>query len=64
MMTPWFPATIKPVHIGTYKRRLHAGKGTPRVRMSPWDGKQWEFYGRASIHQTAGFEWCGITEKA
>ena len=63
MMTPWFQADVQPVRIGTYKRRLHAGKGTPRERMSAWDGKQWEFYGRASIHQTAGFEWRGLAKK-
>ena len=63
MKTQWFSADFRPVRKGLYERRLHATKGSPRERMSPWDGAQWEFYGRASIHQTAGFEWRGLAKK-
>ena len=63
MKTQWFSAYVKPVRKGLYERRLDPTKGWPLERMSLWDGKQWEFYGRASIHQNAGFEWCGLAKK-
>jgi hypothetical protein len=35
--TPWFPGTVKPVHVGVYER-----KGLPSWdRYSHWGGKRW-----------------------
>lgn len=36
-LTPWFPAYIKPVHIGVYKTRGYAMLTT----FAKWNGFQW-----------------------
>jgi len=37
-LTPWFPESMKPVHVGVYEtiRELHGSHF-----FSKWDGKQW-----------------------
>lgn len=35
-MTDWFPAEVKPVHVGVYETNMGLGNG-----FSHWDGKAW-----------------------
>lgn len=39
-LTPWFPSTVKPVHVGVYRTNLFfSGRGY--YKYSYWDGKKW-----------------------
>lgn len=38
--TPWFPGTVKPVHVGVYERKYPVFKGHI-VLMSYWNGYSW-----------------------
>lgn len=69
-LTPWFPGSVKPVHVGSYEVRLwdkwcneYASTGTYQ-----WNGKYWSAYGE----RTAGMDrpgwhpkdqWRGLAEQ-
>lgn len=36
-LTPWFPAEVKPVHVGLYQTTF----GVIKIGWSYWDGKKW-----------------------
>lgn len=61
--TPWFPASIKPVHEGEYECFM-TGIGFVRLR---WDGGSfWSPNGWPAGFGAGGFErdkWRGLTEK-
>lgn len=68
-LTKWFPASIKPVHVGVYEIK-------PRLSSMPqlfkhWDGKKWgftglniadaKFYGDRGVYlATQNVQWRGI----
>ena len=35
-LTPWFPGTVAPVHVGVYERQVGS-----EIYYSKWDGLQW-----------------------
>lgn len=39
-LTPWFPADVKPVHVGVYERN-YGSKKNPDLVYCKWDGKKW-----------------------
>lgn len=45
-LTPWFPAEVKPVHVGWYHTKDWSS-GEPEIRESKcnwyWDGRAWRF---------------------
>jgi hypothetical protein len=62
-MTRWFPAKIKPVHVGVYETELHGYLG-----YSFWNGKWWcdtaQKPGWASKRPgMQGKKWRGFKEK-
>jgi hypothetical protein len=54
--TPWFPGTVKPVHVGVYERNMY-GKRDPMC-YALWDGKKWHAV-RASIESAMRAEVSG-----
>ena len=54
-VTPWYPGTMKPVHIGPYERRY---SGHSLTYKCTWTGIEWFFMGRRSIYQA--LQWRGI----
>ena len=65
-LTPWFPGSVKPVHVGVYQRTW---KSLP---FSFWDGRQWllagyekrDAMGHSNIPSSAqSVPWRGLSEK-
>jgi hypothetical protein len=65
-ITPWFPGSVKPVHVGVYLRKVLSNWES----YSYWNGEQWCQYGptpdvaalyknKPSIYQN--FPWAGLT---
>jgi hypothetical protein len=66
-VTDWFPADVKPAHVGVYERR---GQG---VRYAHWDGTQWLLPGETPAEAAQHFNhpaaaqhlpWRGLQEKS
>lgn len=47
-LTDWFPADVKPVHVGIYECRNHQVQETTFYYY--WNGTIWEYGGQPSIH--------------
>lgn len=68
-LTPWFPADVKPVHVGVYMTRTHEGERTPWF--NKWDGHRWmvSMYSASQAEKCKAlssyteFEWRGLAEK-
>lgn len=69
-LTPWFPCSVKPVHVGTYEVRLWDNYEQKYVEayMYQWIGKYWSSYGdrlagvdRPGWHKKD--EWRGLAVK-
>ncbi len=57
-LTPWFPITAKPTHIGWYEYR---GYLIPGRRMR-WSGRCWMFHqGSHKLYTVASDRWRGLT---
>lgn len=41
-LTPWFPASVKPVHVGVYE--VEDGIEDNEVWYSHWDGKKFNYW--------------------
>ncbi len=75
--TPWFPADIKPVHVGVYETKHEVRPGAPESCFRYWDGKWWSLGARppAMAHWLRGAftelvsefnvvdEWRGLADK-
>ena len=61
MKTPWFPTSIKPVHVGYYETST-----APKeyVFKDYWNGKRWCDQKKGGAYLFANFYWRGLTEKA
>jgi hypothetical protein len=66
-VTDWFPADVKPAHVGVYERQ---GQGMP---YSFWDGTQWMLPGDTPAEAAQHFNfrstwqaepWRGLQEKS
>jgi len=68
--TPWFPGSVKPVHVGVYETK---GPFLPEGWYRKWDGKRWYVGDRipavaaqeiVPTHQNAvKLPWRGLAEK-
>ena len=63
--TPWFPASVKPVHVGWYEASI----GNCMVRRRYFDGNRWRFGGKVGVisdlfESYSGSQWRGLTEPA
>lgn len=71
-LTDWFPADVKPVHIGVYETRRAGAPGTIIVYPAKWNGMEWlwdcESVAHAekqhSVSEYQQREWRGLTEPA
>lgn len=63
--TEWFPADVKPVHVGVYERDWSNAPELPPIEwFDRWDGVTWR-YGRTGEYQgCANRQWRGLTEQA
>lgn len=73
-LTPWFPADVKPVHVGAYQRRSAGEKfNYAHYEYWWWNGDFWELggytkaeeaaKGKTSIHTLDPFkEWRGLAK--
>jgi hypothetical protein len=74
--TPWFPGTVKPVHVGVYQRAVYR-KGSPLHKWvyAKWDGWHWHSARwTEALAAKAGFsgmnvgpnspKWRGLKERA
>ena len=43
-LTPWFPADVKPVHVGVYE--IYENKRSERRTFKHWNGRFWGFASR------------------
>lgn len=72
-LTPWFPASVTPVHRGWYLARstdedylfVEQAKGLPVKRF--WNGRYWEWKAQDGVMRSAAFskhdQWRGLAEK-
>lgn len=69
-LTPWFPATVKPVHVGMYETRRKTFNFVPRplyLRLY-WNGEYWSYphysrYSNALATMRGDDKWRGLAEK-
>lgn len=70
-LTPWFPAKVKPVHVGVYQTIQSHFPGS-KTFYQFWDGQRWGFSGHTaneafedkrvkSFYQDG--DWRGLAEK-
>jgi hypothetical protein len=58
-LTPWFPADVKPVHVGVYQRE-DCDTGRPYYYF--WNGDFFEFGGRSAPEDVKRNDWPTISE--
>lgn len=56
--TPWFPASVKPVHVGRYEYRI--GGVTLKLH---WTGKTWRTSGGRRMSVWPDDQWRGLVER-
>lgn len=61
-LTPWFPAEVKPVHVGFYQASIFAHEEGPIMW---WTGKEWEWVDEDGIASPASQDrfWRGLRSK-
>jgi hypothetical protein len=54
VVTDWFPADVKPVHVGVYEKnyRTEYDIGHDKPEYQYWDGTNW-YYGSRDVEETA-----------
>jgi hypothetical protein len=60
--TKWFPADVKPVHVGWYERRAECVPDY--TYMAWWSGDCFTTGGKNGLIYAADREWRGLAEKA
>lgn len=66
-LTPWFPATVKPVRAGVYRTRPESST-SQIICYSYWSGRKWGFYKYTKRHAISAMgespvqnkEWRGV----
>lgn len=59
-LTPWFPASVKPVRVGWYETKV---VGTYGPAMSHWDGLLWYVVEGSLVCFYQDRKWRGLADK-
>lgn len=65
-LTPWFPADVKPVHVGMYERDWGRVVDNAVSARDYWDGTQWRLgiCGKPSSYlMLSDLRWRGLAQK-
>lgn len=62
--TEWFPADVKPVHVGYYHTKVCSWSDATSMFNWWWDGTQWLFDKHGKICSGQNRPWRGLKEPA
>ena len=59
-LTEWFPADVKPVHVGWYQASVSCQENGPALW---WNGVEWDFLDFRGVAQIQDRYWRGLRSK-